>query len=47
MDGTPGGLRRAVRMAYVGGITVATAAAGAAGILMWINRRRPGLAEVG
>jgi hypothetical protein len=46
-DGTPGGLRRAVRMAYVGAITVATAAAGAAGILMWINRRRPGLAEAG
>jgi hypothetical protein len=30
----------AIRMAYVGGITVATAAAGAAGVLVWIGRRR-------
>jgi hypothetical protein len=30
----------AVRAAYVGGITVATAAAGAAGVLVWMNRRR-------
>ena len=27
-------------MAYVGGITVATAAAGAAGVLVWMTRRR-------
>jgi hypothetical protein len=33
----------AVRAAYVGGITVATAAAGAAGMLVWMNRRRLGL----
>jgi hypothetical protein len=32
----------AVRAAYVGGITVATAAAGAAGVLVWMNRRRIG-----
>lgn len=37
----------AVRAAYVGGITVATAAAGAAGVLVWMNRRRVGLAETG
>ena len=30
----------AVRAAYVGGITVATAAAGAAGVLVWMSRRR-------
>jgi len=30
----------AVRVAYVGGITVATAAAGAAGVLVWMSRRR-------
>ena len=39
------GARRAVRVAYVGGITVVTAAAGAAGVLVWMNRRRPGLAR--
>lgn len=33
----------AVRAAYVGGITAVTAAAGAAGVLVWINRRRIGL----
>jgi hypothetical protein len=33
--------------AYVGGITVATAAAGAAGVLVWMSRRRPPLAETG
>jgi hypothetical protein len=38
---------RAVRVAYVGGITMATAAAGAAGVLVWMSRRRLGLAEVG
>ena len=35
-----GGTTWAVRAAYVGGITVATAAAGAAGVLVWMNRRR-------
>ena len=30
----------AVKAAYVGGITVATAAAGAAGVLVWMSRRR-------
>lgn len=30
----------AIRAAYLGGITVATAAAGAAGVLVWMNRRR-------
>lgn len=34
----------ALRAAYVGGITVAT---GAAGVLVWINRRRFGLADAG
>ena len=34
-----------VRAAYLGGITVATAAAGAAGVLVWMSRRRPGLAR--
>lgn len=38
---------RVLWAAYVGGITVATAAAGAAGVLVWMNRRRPGLAETG
>jgi hypothetical protein len=38
---------RALRVAYVGGITVATAAAGAAGVLVWMNRRRVGLAATG
>ncbi len=38
---------RALRMAYVGGLTVATAAAGAAGVLVWMNRRRLGLAAAG
>ena len=33
----------AVRAAYVGGLT----AAGAAGILVWMTRRRPGLAQAG
>jgi hypothetical protein len=37
----------AVRVAYVGGITVATAAAGAAGVLVWMNRRRLGLPVAG
>jgi len=31
----------AARAAYVGGITVATAAAGVAGVMVWVNRRRP------
>lgn len=39
------GAQRALRAVYLGGITVATAAAGAAGVLVWINRRRPGLAR--
>jgi hypothetical protein len=34
-----------VRAAYLGGITVATAAAGAAGVLVWMSRRRPGMAQ--
>ena len=33
--------------AAVGGITVATAAAGAAGVLVWMNRRRLGLPAAG
>jgi hypothetical protein len=32
--------RRLVRAAYLGGITVATAAAGAAGMAVWFSRRR-------
>lgn len=39
------GTHWAVRAAYLGGITVATAAAGAAGVLVWMSRRRPGLAR--
>jgi hypothetical protein len=38
---------RAVRAAYVGGITVATAAAGAAGVMVWMNRRRTTWAPTG
>lgn len=38
---------RALRVAYFGGLTVATAAAGAAGVLVWMNRRRMGLAATG
>ena len=34
-----------VRVAYVGGITAVTAAAGAAGVLVWMSRRRPGFAR--
>jgi hypothetical protein len=45
--GEAGSTSWAVRAAYVGGITVATAAAGAAGVLVWINRRRYGLADAG
>ncbi len=41
------GANRMLRAAYVGGITVATAAAGAAGVLVWMSRRRPGLADTG
>jgi hypothetical protein len=40
--GNPAGW--AVRAAYVGGLT---AAAGAAGVLVWISRRRPGYAQAG
>jgi hypothetical protein len=32
-----------VRAAYVGGITAATAAVGAAGVLVWMSRRRVAL----
>ena len=32
-----------VRAVYVGGITVATAAVGAAGVRVWMSRRRLGL----
>jgi hypothetical protein len=38
---------RVLRVAYVGGLTVATAAAGAAGVLVWMSRRRTGLAATG
>jgi hypothetical protein len=41
-NGSPAGW--AVRAAYVGGLT---AAAGAAGVLVWMSRRRPGYAEAG
>jgi hypothetical protein len=34
----------ALRAAYLGGLT---AAAGAAGVLVWMNRRRPGYAQAG
>jgi hypothetical protein len=43
----PSGVNRALRVAYVGGITVATAAAGAAGVLVWMSRRRLALADAG
>jgi threonine dehydrogenase-like Zn-dependent dehydrogenase len=33
---------RVLRVAYVGGLTVATAAAGAGGLLVWINPRKQG-----
>ena len=33
---------RAVRAAYLAGITVATAAAGALGLAVWVAHRRPG-----
>lgn len=39
------GTHWAVRVAYVGGITAVTAAAGAAGVLVWMSRRKPGLAR--
>jgi len=42
-----GGANRALRVAAVGGITVATAAATTAGVLVWMSRRRLGLAETG
>jgi hypothetical protein len=45
VDEPVGGASRVLRVAYVGGITVATAAAGAAGVLVWMNRRRPALAD--
>jgi hypothetical protein len=35
------------RAVYLGGITVATAAAGAAGVLVWMSRRRVALADAG
>jgi hypothetical protein len=38
---------RVLRVAYVGGITAVTAAAGAAGVLVWMNRRRVGLTRTG
>jgi hypothetical protein len=44
LEPTPG-THWAVRAAYLGGITVATAAAGAAGVLVWMSRRRPGMAQ--
>ena len=42
-----GGANRALRVAAVGGITVATAAATTAGVLVWMSRRRLGLADTG
>jgi hypothetical protein len=45
-DGDPA-TSRVLRVAYVGGITVVTAAAGAAGVLVWMNRRRVGLTQTG
>ena len=47
LEETTSSANRMLRAAYVGGITVATAAAGAAGVLVWMSRRRPGLAETG
>jgi hypothetical protein len=47
LDDRPCGSSRALRAAYVGGITVATAAATTAGVLVWMSRRRLGLAETG
>jgi hypothetical protein len=44
VDEPAGSANRALRVAYVGGITVATAAAGAAGVLVWMSRRRLALA---
>ncbi len=44
-DVPSGGANRVLRLAYVGGITVATAAAGAAGVLVWMNRRRLALVD--
>jgi hypothetical protein len=41
------GANRVWRVARLGGITVATAAATTAGVLVWMSRRRPGLAETG
>jgi hypothetical protein len=45
-DHAGGSTTWATRAAYLGGITVATAAAGA-GVLVWMNRRRLGLAATG
>jgi hypothetical protein len=45
-DQKPGSATRAIRAATVGGITVVTAAAGAAGVIVWM-RRRTGLADTG
>ena len=39
------GSSRVLRAAYFGGLTFATAAAGAAGVLVWMNRRRLSLAD--
>jgi len=41
------GSHRVLRVAAVGGITVATAAATTAGVLVWMSRRRMGLAQTG
>lgn len=38
---------RALRVVAVGGLTVATAAATTAGVLVWMSRRRLGLADTG
>jgi hypothetical protein len=42
-----GGSNRALRVAYMGGLTVATAAATTAGVLVWMSRRRVALAQAG
>jgi hypothetical protein len=39
------GSSRVLRAAYFGGLTFATAAAGAAGVLVWMSRRRLNLAD--
>jgi hypothetical protein len=47
LEATHGQSTWAGRAVYLGGITVATAAAGAAGVLVWMSRRRVALADAG